>query len=219
MKVAHTILAASLLAVSFGAAAANPSTNLSVTGTIKPVSCTLTLGDGGLFDLGDIAKSSLSMTDDALLRTRDMSLTVDCGPAGAPVSLILTDNAASSSAWGYAGRGYYYGLGFGSDGTSKLGGYRMTATSMSMDGNPVLIGVAGIGPNPTTWEQHGTDSRFAPTSQIAATDADAHLIPTTQLAVDLHLSPYIQAMNKFPAGLLNTEQNLAGSSTLTVNYL
>jgi hypothetical protein len=213
MKVVHTILAASLLAASFGAAAANPSTNLTVTGTIKPVSCSLTVMGSDTYDIGSVSKASLTADSETQLTAQNKNVTVDCGTAGTNVSLTLADNNHASSTLPAA---WEYGLGLASDGTTKLGHYQMRVLNAKMDGVAVKTGLALLGPNPTDW---GFNDALTSEKQLAPIDDGKQLLRTTNLSFELNMRPFIQATTAFPAGLLDQEQNMAGSSTLILNYL
>ncbi|WP_102946835.1 DUF1120 domain-containing protein [Stenotrophomonas sp. VV52] len=94
MKLSNTLFALMLVSAAPGALA--QSADLSITGNIFPGACTVTLGGGGVADLGDIRTDTLSHDTTTELAPVDMSLGVVCE---SPVrfAFVGVDNAIDST--------------------------------------------------------------------------------------------------------------------------
>lgn len=77
------------VALSSAGAVASSDANLSLSATVIPAACTLTLSNGGNFDFGDTNASQINRNAMTLLETEVTQLRVSCDQP-APVALLLT---------------------------------------------------------------------------------------------------------------------------------
>lgn len=125
MKLTNTLFTLLLASAAPGAFA--QSADLSVTGKIFPVACSVELGNGGIVDLGDIGSGTLSPTEMTVLKTVEMPLAVSCNTP-ARVAFIGIDNAVDSAIVENV-----YGLGRTPAG-EKIGGADLRFYDIDIDG-------------------------------------------------------------------------------------
>lgn len=106
MKFTHTLLAVAIASsAAIAPSAFAQSADLSVTGKIFPGACVIDLSNGGIADLGDIRKESLSVDKATLLEPVMFPASISC-ESEVRYALQAIDNAAESTA-----NALHYGLG------------------------------------------------------------------------------------------------------------
>ncbi|WP_367345914.1 DUF1120 domain-containing protein [Stenotrophomonas bentonitica] len=125
MKLTNTLFA--LMLVSASPSAFAQSADVSITGKIFPGACTVTLGGGGVADLGDIRADTLSQDSTTELAPVDMALAVGCE---SPVrfAFVGVDNTPDSALVENQ-----YGLGLTPAG-EKIGGADIRLFDIDIDG-------------------------------------------------------------------------------------
>lgn len=123
---------------------------LSVSGTIRPPSCVVTIADNGIFDYGLMSQSMLPVTGHLALPEKTQRLRVACDAQTYMLYSISDKRAGSASLDSTVN----FGLGSvpGTAG-SKIGYYSIDLSNAEVDGvaRPVTkIGSAGAVPAPTT---------------------------------------------------------------------
>lgn len=153
-----------LLAILFGLAfAANAfaeSAEVSITGRIFPGACTVSLGNGGVVNLGDINTRQLDPDAATTLDPVALSLTVVCE---SPVRFAFqgTDNTGDTSAV----QGMWFGLGLTNAG-EKIGGARLLVGQVTADGDAA----------------HGTESEDnGATWKVSGSAGESNVIGQTNL--------------------------------------
>ncbi len=112
------------------------STDLTITGTIIPTSCTPAFSGGNLVDLGNIPAASLNRDRQTELTNRNITLSVSCS-ASAPMAIKVHDNQAHTQRPGIVVDGTdwkMYIFGIGEVGGNKIGGYGLRFGRPSVDG-------------------------------------------------------------------------------------
>jgi type 1 fimbria pilin len=223
----QTALAAALLVVTTAAFAqtANPQTaDVKVIGTITPDSCGITITNSGVFDYGSIAASSLSNTSVNDLGTKDETMTIDCGNAATKVAVNTIDNRSGTADisvvadTGAASANYLFGLGTASG--VKLGGYKLSLVSSSIqaDGNPVDEIYSGN--NGLNWTQvTDTQLRTTPGQIVSVMDpAGGTVTPIAfkLLTADLQVHAAVVSTSTLP---ITNNIPLNGDATLSLVYL
>lgn len=196
---------------------ASSSIDLSVRGTIIPTSCVPTLSSDNI-DLGNVSTADLQADATTQLRTRSVSVNVQCN-APAQFALRGIDNRAGSA---LIPDDTAFGLGL--NGTEKIGYYslRFLDTSLLGDGDPV-IGLAST--NKTTWAaapltgveggsgpavSHGSNYLgFADSGTVAVKNIE-------QFQGTLELRPIIAPTDSLTVG---SEIIIDGAATIEVTYL
>jgi type 1 fimbria pilin len=205
-------------ALSTSSVALATTTDIVVTGVIKPGACTPSLSGGGVFDFGVISPEQLSLSNRTQFRSPPQQLSVNCD---APTRFVLraVDNRAGTANWP-EGSATAFGLGL-HDG-QRIGTYflQTIGNSYVVDGNSSVrrLITADIG---LTWQPdsngsfshlyNGTEGRF----HGFAVGAD---VPTAmrQLSADLRID-----MRVAPLAELSVADDITidGASTLEVTYL
>lgn len=210
-----TILAAS-------AAVAAPTTELKVTGVIKPIACTPTIGAGSaVVDYGNIPAGSLTTGQNKVLDTKEVPFTIACE---APVKMAVTasDNRAASKVTGLASlvsasAGETSMFGLGTAAAKNVGAFHFTMKQGSFTGDGVNVDTIGSAVSATpAWSKStnggmSTD-RMLSWSTSGATAPGSYKVVSGTLAVTA-------VLNK-PENLnLTQDINLDGSATIEVKYL
>ncbi|WP_445147343.1 DUF1120 domain-containing protein [Dyella sp. Tek66A03] len=136
------VLATVLLSGAATAAFAGNSADIRVTGTITPGSCSIDVGNNGLFDLGKIPASSLNRGANTTLPGVSASFNVSCD---APLRFVLQaiDNRADS-VFLIGGANVNFGVGF-TPANEKIGDFYALFKGLSADGQPVGVTLSGDG--------------------------------------------------------------------------
>ncbi|NUU03641.1 DUF1120 domain-containing protein [Herbaspirillum robiniae] len=206
------VAAASAATVSHAA----PSVELKVTGVIRPVACTPTLGAGGVVDYGNISAATLRNGEGTALPARQVNLTVSCN-ATAKIALTVIDNRASSRVAGLtdgiqAGADYNFGLGTVSG--KKVGGYVMSFDNgATADGRGVSAIVSGDRGN--SWNSAAGYIQHEG-NYYAFSDNGAQPAAQKVLSTRITVQPVLNKAEELP---LATDVPLDGSATIEVKYL
>jgi len=130
MKFSTTLLA---LAIASSAAIAPSafaqSADLSITGNIFPGACTVSVGNGGVADLGDIRADTLNADTTTLLAPVTLPMNVDC-ESDVRFALQGVDNTAETST-----QPDRYGLGMTAN-EEKIGNANILVADVTADGVP-----------------------------------------------------------------------------------
>lgn len=139
------VILTTILSLSITSAFAAETAVLKVTGTLTNASCTVELGNGGVFDYGAIRLGELSATQSNIIGEKQLPATIHCS-APTKVGFTLTDNRSDSNAGltvpvgttgGSTSAKYKtYGVGTTTNGV-KIGSYAMWTMDPTVDGNSV----------------------------------------------------------------------------------
>ncbi|OWY30520.1 DUF1120 domain-containing protein [Herbaspirillum robiniae] len=194
------------------AAQAAGNAELKVTGAIKTVACTPTLGGNGTVDFGVIPASSLPAGKEMALHWTPIDISISC-QAPVKMALRVLDNRSASST--HAGSHFSYGLGM--VGGAKVGRYNLVIVpgSIRTDGAPAhnLFSVDGN----QSWivngngGQMGTDRAFSWTTAGGNTPA-----PFKEVRMSVYVVPYLNRPENLP---LTQDIPLDGSATVEIQYL
>lgn len=219
MNKLSTICVGLLLAVAGGGAHA---ADLSVKGSIAPVSCSFTMTNS-VFDYGRIDPGSLSSTNYTKLAKKTTPYAVKCGAnVKATVAIKALDNRASSQIPGLMNNQfgsnykdfYNFGLGATSSG-QKIGGYVIHLRNSVADGK--AVGVVGSENNGGHWHTNSTQA-VGHTNNLTAWRAGNIYAPIQVNTVSGQIE--VQAViNKLSELNLNGQVNLDGQATLELRYL
>jgi len=186
-------------------ALAASSTDLTVTGTITPSSCTPSLSAGGIVDIGKIAAKDLNPSTATLVNTTRMELTVACD-APTLFALNAVDNRANTS---FNTHGYGLGL---TDADEKLGAFAPYILSVEADG--VASGAIDSIDAGTTWRR----ATYMLPGRLTSTSDAGDLIPifVENLLMSLDVRTWIARTDSLT---LTDEVTLDGSATFEMKYL
>lgn len=137
------VILTTILSLSITSAFAAETAVLKVTGTLTNSSCTVELGNGGVFDYGAIRMGELSATESNALGQKQLPATIHCS-APTKVGFTLTDNRSDSNAGltvlagssNTSAKYKTFGVGTTTNGV-KIGSYAMWTTDPTVDGNSV----------------------------------------------------------------------------------
>ncbi|CNK99692.1 Protein of uncharacterised function (DUF1120) [Yersinia mollaretii] len=160
----HT-LSAALLLICGSAAQAATTADISVGGTVKPTSCTLTMNGAtdAVVDYGIIGPNTLSADAYTPLAVKTLPLRIECDAATSlAVNAIdnkgstntLTGNVDTTAANGLnSSSDYLFGL--GSNGSGGIGAYSIALepASLKVDGNAASLAYSST--NGTSWKHYG----------------------------------------------------------------
>lgn len=206
-------------------AVAGPTSELKVTGVIKPVACTPTIGAGNaIIDYGNITRAQLTRGGYTKLTTQEVDFSINCDGA-VKMAVKATDNRASSKLNGLASQvsataGENAMFGLGAAGTTQVGAFHFSMKQGSFNGKN-----AG-GTNETLDTIGSTDkvSWTKTTSGGMSTDRVLSWAPTSSTTPGAYSSvtgklSVVAVINK-PEELPATQDiNLDGSATIEVIYL
>jgi type 1 fimbria pilin len=210
------VLAGLFCGAQFPAMAADTA-DLQVTGSIIPSACTPTLSKDAL-DLGNIKYQDLSPTVATSLPEVQATLRVQCdGPQVTAVK--MTDNRKGSAyVWLSSDPDADNGLGFASDGTTKLGGYEVQArgSNATRDGAPATL-LEGTDDAEWVAIDEGGNVYLEPAASITVSGpTPATPAAATEWTVDLgviaHIAPRVDLS-------LTEDASLDGSVTFSLVYL
>ncbi|MBP0598542.1 DUF1120 domain-containing protein [Herbaspirillum sp. LeCh32-8] len=217
--IAFAALAAALASTSSFAAS---TTELKVTGVIKPVACTPSFSGGGVVDYGTIPTQSLKADAPTALAEKSVSLTISCDSA-AKVGYRAVDNRQASAVKGlvavaatHKDIGDLAAFGLGTAGGKNIGIYtlRIDPASVSADGTTPdsLYGEAG------RWIK-STNGLFGVSgSYIKAFAPSGSTVPAAYKTITATLN--VEAIIDKASNLSLTQDILLdGSATIEVVYL
>lgn len=187
-------------------ALAASSTDLSVTGSITPSACTVSLSNGGSIDIGKVSAKDLNLTSSTEVSRDPLQLTLACESA-TMVALNSIDNkeGTGSSLGGF-------GLGLTNAG-EKLGFVYLTIRQTIADAQVAQsIGSEDAGAN---WSRQNNLNKYSLLS--VGTPADMTTpIPVKDVTIDIDVSTLIARADSLT---LTDEVTLDGSATIEVKYL
>lgn len=213
--IALSAVAAALL-TSFAAHAAN-TTELKVTGVIKPAACTPTFDGGGVVDYGIIPASRLSQGAYTKLETKQISLNVSCD-AAVKIAMTLKDNRAGSTVNGiikdtYSVAEERYNYGLGTANGKNVGGYMLYMAPESTGDNKPISNIYST--NGSTWAPAAHLQHDSTMFSFATGDSNQPLaIKALRAKINV-----MTVLNK-PENLnLTQDVPLDGSATIEIKYL
>jgi hypothetical protein len=182
------------------------STDLTVTGVITPGACIPSLSNGGVVDNGKISAKDLNPTENTLVGTHPLKLTVVCD---APMQFALDpiDNRA-----GTASGISWFGLGL-TDAGEKLGIVVVGVSNAFADG--VAAQAIDSKDNGTTWEQTKLSSPGYILSVASNTDHSTPL-KVKDVTMDFEVRTSIAPANSLT---LTDEVVMDGAVTFQMTYL
>lgn len=212
------------LALATDAALSANSTELRVTGSITPSSCSISMS-ANTFDLGALDAGKLTEPNrNPLPRTAPSTMTIQC-IAPTQVAFKTHDNRRASIPPSLPSKVFYYGLGFDSQ-NAPIGSYELVVLtpSIRVDGQEGNIKWSTTdGANWGVNSVNGLDnlSPYSEINEIYSLDFASnqnHLPPTpaSTMSMDISVEAYIEAMHT-----LDTSQAIAidGSATIELIYL
>jgi hypothetical protein len=192
---------------------AGDTANLTVTGTISPAVCGVSLGSGSTVQLGTIKLSDFKPGVDLALDDKDAALTITCEGAAAQVRLRATDplgNPGEESA--------QYSLGYNEQsGERRSNGYfELSIDAASMPSNAFVLKSTDDGAG-QAWEQLGSKripfSHDGEAFAFAATGGATEPASVETLTVPLKIKA---SLTKDP--VVNEDIALAGQATIEILY-
>ncbi|HKS34691.1 MAG TPA: DUF1120 domain-containing protein [Enterobacteriaceae bacterium] len=223
----HSTVAIITGSASIAGYAAN-SASLSITGSIEPVTCDVTLSAPSI-DFGTIPASTLALRNNALAGS-DVTVDVECG-GPATIAIQTKDNRSASAMtvaevkdeFGTQSAAFsdpmFFGLGVDSA-NKKVGALMLGLTAASVDGTTnanILVGTDKL-----AWTK-----KTASTSSALYLDKDAYFASAanasasqpmefTKAAYTISSGIYLRNASKYPAGEI---VKIDGSVTFSVVYL
>jgi len=197
-------------------------TELKVTGVIRPAACTPSFTGGGTVDYGVIPPNTLSATAPTVLAEKTIPFSVTCD-AATKVAVRAIDNRKASVAPGVlATVGAWatdkFAFGLGSTAGKKIGAYkiRMPQSSFTADGTtPDLIVDLN---NDGTWAKSGYGNLFSNgTARISFATAGT-IVPGSYKTMTGVIGVHA-VIDKTSNLDLTSDVNLDGSATIEVQYL
>lgn len=206
-----SVLAGALLTASASAFAAT--VDMTISGTIKPPSCTPTLNNAGILDLGQI--HGLSKTATTALPAQQITLSIVCS-APSSVGFQLVDNRSASR----MGGSHAYGLGLSN--ANPIGNYTLSVQSVNtmVDGAVGQMmyknGVTGTWLAHAPTADHGLNANTPTLFHALSTIGSTSPVPVTTMMIPIDVKPTINR-----SSLLDMTQAipLDGSATIEVVYL
>lgn len=176
----NSLIAGALVLASMGSYAA--SANLTVTGTIIPEACAVTLGNGGVADFGNLSSATVKSSNVStgvnslyVAPPKSISLNVVCS-APTAIALNWTDNRASSRVALNADDNLRFGLGVSNG--ANVGTYQLGFAALQVAG--------AIGGTPATPAGHLTRAKNTTGAWTVPTGAaSVYFTPTTAVGFKL----------------------------------
>lgn len=221
-RTAFIAVTAAVAALASSAANAAATAELKVTGVIKPVACTPTIGAGSaVIDYGNIVAGSLATGQNKVLDTKEVPFSISC-EAPVKMAVTATDNRAASKVTGLASlvsasatESSMFGLGSAS--TKNIGAFHFTMKQGSFTGDGANVDTVGSANSTSpSWSKSSaggmsTDRMLSWAPSGATTPGSYKLISGT-IGVTA-------VLNK-PENLnLTQDITLDGSATIEVKYL
>ncbi|MFJ3048311.1 DUF1120 domain-containing protein [Herbaspirillum chlorophenolicum] len=208
-------------ALASATALAGPTAELKVTGVIKPVACTPTIGSAGTVDYGNIAASSLTTGANKVLDTKEVPFSITCESA-VKMAVTAVDNKASTKVTGLASQissnateASMFGL--GAAGGKNIGAFHFSMKQGSFTGDGVAVDTIGSAVSATPSWSKSSNGGMA-TGRMLSWAAAGATAPGSYKTVSGTLS--VTAVLNKPENLdLKEDVNLDGSATIEVKYL
>ena len=187
-------------------ALAASNTPLTVTGSITPAACDINLSSGGIVDIGTRSVNDLHPTNNTLLNSTKMQLTMACSE---PMLFML--NPIDLRPGTAAGIGDYFGVGLTPD-NEKLGFFDIKINESKADTTQVqAIGSSDGG---ATWVKQDRIMKDKQSSVAAMSDHSTR-IEVKDLTMDLEIDTYIAGTNNLT---IDNEIPIDGLATIEVWY-
>ncbi|MBP0600899.1 DUF1120 domain-containing protein [Herbaspirillum sp. LeCh32-8] len=215
-----TIAIAAALAASSAMAAST--TELKVTGVIKPVACTPTIGAGSaVVDYGTIAAATLTAGQNKVLDTKEVPFSISCD-AAVKVAVTAVDNKAASKVTGLASlvsasatESAMFGLGTAS--TKNVGAFHFAMKQGSFTGDGANVDTIGAATSATPSWSKSTNGGMS-TGRMLSWAATGTTAPGAYKLISGTLA--VTAVLNKPENLnLTQDVTLDGSATIEVKYL
>ncbi len=193
---------------------AQSTTDLSVTGTITPASCTPVLSGGGEFNFGKISVQDLDQEAATGFLSPARQLSVAC-KAPTRFALRAVDGRAGSQP-----TVTYDNFGLGLNGVERIGEYRLLTSGYAADGS-ASVDVLESRDDGVSWLKAPSDEHYlfntngpnlTAVAVVGANEPSAIETLTTQLAVSMAIAPAKSLT-------LTNEVTIDGAATLEVIYL
>lgn len=217
MKLRNSLLAAALVAVvSTSAAAQSTEGVVTISGSLVPSPCTVTLGGGGNVDFGQINYTSLNQNTHFLPGTKTVNVAFSCsGPTAFAVR--VTDNKFGSTNTAQNGQFQWYGLGKSAD-NRNIGFFSIAPIDPIADGSPSTL-IKSV--DATTWVD-GAGGMLERANDAAAnkyyafgTDVGG-VIPATTGSFNFTMITRLYSRNDMQ---LTQDASIDGSATFELIYL
>jgi len=211
-----SVLSTALLAPELVNAA--ETTELKVTGSVRPPACIPSFTGDGVIDYGTIPAKSLKAGQFTALPAKDISLTITC-TAATQVAYRVADNRTSSKVYGIAGPDVFddfgnYGLGR-SDG-KNIGGYKIQFTTNNSADSVAARNITSVNGQPWYANDYGNVNADIRYRFGFTTTASAQPSAFKQLVTTLRVSAFI---NKPEELNLTHDVPLDGSATFEILYM
>lgn len=197
------------------------STNLKVTGTIRPSACTLTISAGGTVDYGTIARTELSASAPTALAEKSMAFVINCASSASKTAIKLSDNRADTAVTGIiqsvdSSLSDKAAFGLGAVNGKKLGAYSVQIYAVS--GDSVLTTPYHRADSSAGWLKNVqiSDHYFSGDQKSWGVSETSGPSAFKKISGYLNIRAVIDKLGSLPAG---DEIQLNGSSTLEFIYL
>ncbi len=213
----NKLLPVALLAITAPAAMAQSSGDVAIGGTLVPGSCTLTLVNGGVLDLGQIPTSTLPESGYSANMDRTMSASVGCSGA-TRVMFTISDNRIATLP--DPSQKFRMGLGLTSTG-KPIGYYNVWWSSATRDGFAATViysdnGTSWSNDFSTQWGKSNIASPSIPYRAIGnGTFADGPIALNTA-TFEMTVRTKLLGRNDLQ---LTSDASIDGSSTIEIVYL
>lgn len=181
-------------------------TDLTVRGSITPAACDISLASGGIVDIGKKSVNDLHPTNNTLINSTPMQLTMACSE-----SMLFMLNPIDNRSGTAAGAGDYFGVGLTPD-NEKLGFFDITIKESTADTS--LVQAIGSTDGGATWVRQDRIMK-GNQSSVAAPGAPATRIEVKDLTMDLEIKTYIAGTDYLT---IDNEVPIDGLATIEVWY-
>ncbi|MBP0598935.1 DUF1120 domain-containing protein [Herbaspirillum sp. LeCh32-8] len=211
-----TLATALVTGTSFAAA----TTELKVSGVIKPAACAPTIAGGGTLDYGNIPTALLKKKEPTQLAPKEVPFSFSC-EAAVKVALRFTDNRAATKVSGLASvldanTSESTMMGSGNVDGKNIGAYAVALKQGSFTADGVAVDTLNSPDQGKTWKK-GVKGHFH-TDAWLTWGATGTKIPVAVKTVSgvLSLTPVIDKSDNLP---LSSDVKIDGSGTIEVMYL
>lgn len=218
--IARTAIVAAFAALASSSAVAAPTAELKVTGVIKPIACTPTIGGGGTVQYDNIPIASLNKGAPTKLEPKEVPFTFSC-EAAAKIALKFADNKAATKVSGLApliaSNGHEASMmGLGAGNGKNIGAYFVALKQGSFTADGAAVDTLFTTNQGAAWTK-GSHGAFYTNNWLTWASAGT----TTPLAVKtvsgmLSVTAVIDKTDNLD---LTSEVKLDGSGTIEVIYL
>jgi hypothetical protein len=209
MKLQLSLLAAAMLTLGAGTANAN-SADLTVTGTITPPACGISLTNGGAIDLGQIDLAMLSDVADTPLPDENLDVAITCTAAAKVVTSVTENRPGTASTVGDDN----FGLG-NTAGGNPIGFYKVFADNGLADTVAATV-IASTNLSTWTTATGGTPVAHTGSKYTAVGTTTGGPASATEVAWELRIEPTITSTTSLA---LTGPQGIDGRMTLELMYL